>query len=362
MSKRVFNFGAGPCTLPLSVLEEAQAEFTNYMDSGMSVIEMSHRGKQYDKTHLEAIADTREVFGVPNDFEVIFVQGGATLQFSMIPMNLLNEGEKAAYICSGEWGNKAYEDALIYGNAYKAWDGESINYVRMPENKELKLEPGTRYLHITTNETIGGIRIIDWPKVNVPVVADMSSDFMSRPIPWEIFDLVYGGVQKNLGPSGMAVVFIRKSILEKCNKKLGAYLKYTTHVKSNSLYNTPPVFPIYILGKVMKWMKKQGGLKGIEKMADEKAAIIYDVIDASNGYYRNPMNKAHRSVMNIVFRLPTEELEEKFVKEATGAGMIGLKGHRSVGGCRSSCYNALPKEGALFLAKFMTKFQTQNPA
>ena len=362
MGKRIFNFGAGPCTLPLSALEEAQKEFTNYMDSGMSVIEMSHRGKEYDQTHAEAMKLAKEVFGAPEDFEVMFIQGGASMQFSMIPMNLLSNGEKGAYIDCGAWSGKALKDATFYGDAYAAWSGKDEKYFRMPKNDEIKLQPNTRYLHITTNETIGGIRTIEWPEVDVPMVADMSSDFMTRPIPWEKFDIVYGGAQKNLGPAGMAVVFIRKSILDKTNKNIGGYLRFDIQCKKESLYNTPPVFSIYMMGKVLKWMKSLGGLKEIEKRADEKAAVIYGVMDSSNGYYNCPVVKEYRSVMNIVFRLPTEALEAKFIGEAKDAGFIGLKGHRDVGGCRASCYNAMSMEGALALKAFMEKFQQENPA
>lgn len=362
MGKRAHNFGAGPCALPLAVLEEAQREFTDYMNSGMSVIEMSHRGKEYDKTHAEAMVLAKEVYGAPIDFEVLFIQGGATLQFSMVPMNLINGGQKAAYVCCGEWSGKAFRDAKLFGGAYEAWDGKSLGYKRMPKNSEIKLQDNTRYLHITTNETIGGIRTIEWPEVNVPLVADMSSDFMTRPIPWEKFDLVYGGVQKNLGPSGMAVVFIKKSILEKVNKNIGTYLRYDIHCNSQSLYNTPPVFSIYIMGKVMKWMKDQGGLKAIEQLAEKKSSKIYNVMDKSNGYYNCPVDKEYRSVMNLVFRLPTEALEEKFLSEAKKANFVGLKGHRSVGGCRASCYNAVPMESIEALSSFMEKFQKENPA
>ena len=362
MGKRVFNFGAGPCTLPLSALEEAQKEFTNYMDSGMSVIEMSHRGKEYDQTHSEAMALAKEVFGAPEDFEVMFIQGGASMQFSMIPMNLLSSGEKAAYIDCGAWSGKALKDASFYGDVYAAWSGKDDNYTRMPKNSEIELQPNTRYLHITTNETIGGIRTIEWPEVDIPLVADMSSDFMTRSIPWDKFDIVYGGAQKNLGPAGMAIVFIRKSILDKTNRNIGGYLRFDIHCKKESLYNTPPVFAIYMMGKVLKWMKGLGGLKAIEKRADDKAAVVYEVIDGSNGYYNCPVVKEYRSVMNIIFRLPKEELEAKFIKEATAAGFIGLKGHRDVGGCRASCYNAMSMEGVQALKVFMDKFQKENPA
>ena len=362
MGKRVFNFGAGPCTLPLPALEEAQKEFTNYMDSGMSVIEMSHRGKEYDQTHAEAMTLAKEVFGAPEDFEVMFIQGGASMQFSMIPMNLLSDGEKGAYIDCGAWSGKALKDAAFYGDVYAAWSGKDEKYTRMPKNSEIKLQANTRYLHITTNETIGGIRTIEWPEVDVPLVADMSSDFMTRSIPWDKFDIVYGGAQKNLGPAGMAIVFIRKSILDKTNRNIGGYLRFDIQCKKESLYNTPPVFSIYMMGKVLKWMKGLGGLKAIEKRADDKAAVVYSVIDGSNGYYNCPVVKEYRSVMNIVFRLPTEELEAKLIKEATAAGFIGLKGHRDVGGCRASCYNAMSMEGVQALKVFMEKFQQENPA
>ncbi|HBM15029.1 MAG TPA: 3-phosphoserine/phosphohydroxythreonine transaminase [Lentisphaeria bacterium] len=362
MTKRAYNFGAGPCTLPLPCLEEAQSEFLNYMNSGMSVVEMSHRSKEYDKTHSETMDLAKEVFGVPDDFEAIFVQGGATLQFAMIPMNLLTSGKKAAYICCGEWSGKAFKEAKIFGEAYPAWDGKEIKYSRMPNSSEIIIKEETAYLHMTSNETIGGIRNIEWPEVNIPVVADMSSDFMSRPIPWEKFDMVYGGVQKNLGPSGMALCFVRKSMLDNCRKDIATYLRYDIHVNNKSLYNTPPVFSIYIMGKVLKWMKAQGGLKDIEANATRKANLIYGVLDNSGGYYRSHVEKPWRSIMNVVFRLPTEALEEKFLKEAKTANFVGLKGHKSVGGCRASCYNAVTDEAVYSLRDFMEKFQKENPA
>lgn len=359
---RVCNFGAGPCTLPLEVLQEAQAEFLDFQGSGMSIIEASHRGKEYDAVHMEAIQLIKELYSAPSDMEVLFLQGGATLQFSMIPMNILKPGNRAAYIKTGTWANKAASDAKLYGDMYVAWDGKENGYSRMPETRELALEGNTQYLYLCSNETIGGIRFASFPEVNIPIVADMSSDFMSRPIPWEKFDVVYGGVQKNLAPSGMAVVFIRKHLLENLNPNLGAYLSYSTHMSEQSLYNTPPVFSIYIMGKVLKWMKKAGGLSAIESLAIERSSLIYSAIDNSDGYYRSPVNAADRSLMNIVFRLPNEDLEKQFIAEATRAGMIGLKGHRSVGGCRASVYNALPVAAARTLVDFMHTFKIANPA
>ena len=360
MTNRVYNFCAGPCTLPLEVLEEAQQEFVDYHGAGMSLIEMTHRGPEYEAVHNEAVELAREIYGAPDDFEVLFLQGGATLQFAMIPMNMLKAGEKAAYIGSGAWASGAFKDAQKYGDVYLAWDGKEEGYTRMPASDEIELQPDTRYLHITSNETIGGIRMTEWPEVDVPMIADMSSDYMSRPIPWQKFDLVYGGAQKNLGPAGAALVFVRKSVLADCNTDIGEYLRYSVHAEKNSLFNTPPVFTIYMIGKVLKWMKAKGGLSVIEQEAADKAGRLYDVIDNSDGWYICPVATENRSHMNVVFRLPSEDLEKKFIKEADAAGMKNLKGHRSVGGCRASIYNAMPYEGVDALAQFMEQFRKDN--
>jgi len=360
MTNRVHNFCAGPCTLPLEVLEEAQQEFVDYHGAGMSLIEMSHRAPEYDAIHMEAMQLAREVFGVPDDFAVLFLQGGATLQFSMIPMNILRAGEKGAYVGSGSWATGAYKDGQKYGDVYLAWDGKEDGYTRMPATDEIELQPGTRYLHITSNETIGGIRMTEWPEVEVPLIGDMSSDYMSRPIPWDKFDLVYGGAQKNLGPAGAAIVFIRKSILPELNTDIGAYLQYGIHVEKDSLFNTPPVFTIYMIGKMLKWMKDKGGLDAIEREAAEKAGHLYATIDGSDGWYSCPVAVENRSHMNVVFRLPSEDLEKKFLKEADAAGLKNLPGHRSVGGCRASIYNALPMESVEVLTQFMKQFRQDN--
>ena len=360
MTNRKHNFSAGPCTLPLPVLEEAQHEFVDYQGAGMSLIEMSHRGKHFDAVANEAMELSMEVFGAPDEFSVLFLQGGALLQFSMVPMNLLAPGKRAGYINSGTWGNGAITDAKQYGDIYVAWDGESSNFTRMPASSEIRIEDNTRYLHITSNETIGGIRMYEWPDAGVPIVADMSSDYMSRPIPWDKFDLVYGGVQKNLGPAGMAVVFIRKSILPDINTNIGRYLRYDIQESKGSMFNTPPVFPIYMLGKVLKWMKAEGGIDAMEKRAADKAGLLYQTIDNSGGYFRCPVELASRSHMNVVFRLPTEQLEQKFLAEAGEADLLNLKGHRSVGGCRASIYNALPPESVKVLSDFMLAFHQSN--
>ena len=360
MTKRVHNFAPGPCALPLDVLKEAQAEFVDYHGAGMSLIEMSHRGKAYDAIHQEAMSLASEIFQAPDDFAVLFIQGGATLQFGMVAMNLLTPGLRAAYVNSGSWGKGAITDAKHYGDIYTAWDGKENDYTRMPLNDELVIEENTRYLHITTNETIGGIRFPEWPEVNVPLVADMSSEFMARPIPWERFDLIYGGVQKNLGPSGVTMVFVRKAILANTNKDIARYLRYDVHCDKESLFNTPPVFAIYMVGKVLKWIKAKGGLAVIEKEAAEKSGIIYSAIDDSDGYYRSPVERRCRSHMNVVFRLAREELEAKFISDATDADLMNLKGHRSVGGCRASLYKAVPKKSVEALADFMEAFKKRN--
>ena len=360
MSNRKHNFSAGPCTLPLPVLEEAQAEFVDYQGAGMSLIEMSHRGRHFDAVAQEAVSLAMEISGAPDDFSVLFLQGGALLQFSMVPMNLLKPGLRAGYLNTGTWARGAITDAREYGEIYIAWDGEDEQFTRMPASSEIAIGENTRYLHITSNETIGGIRIHEWPEVDVPMVADMSSDYLSRPVPWEKLDLVYGGVQKNLGPAGMAVVFVRKSILEETNRHIGRYLRYDIQESSQSMFNTPPVFTIYMLGKVLKWMKAEGGIPEMEARAARKAGLLYRTIDGSGGFYRCPVDVASRSHMNVVFRLPSEELEAKFLVEASDADLLNLKGHRSVGGCRASIYNALPQESVDALADFMNSFQAAN--
>lgn len=359
---RKFNFSAGPCTLPLEVLEEAQAEFVDYHGAGMSLIEMSHRGSHFQTVADEATALALEIFQAPDEFSVLFIQGGATLQFAMLPLNFLHAGQQGAYIDSGAWASGAIADAAMHGDIYTAWSGKAENYARMPADAEIQLRDNTRYLHITTNETIGGIRFPQWPEVagDIPLIGDVSSEYMARPIPWDKFDLVYGGAQKNLGPAGMAVVFIRKSILEHSNRDLARYLRYDIHEAGGSMFNTPPVFAIYLFGKVLKWMKREGGLEAMQRRAADKAGALYAAIDNSGGFYRCPVDRACRSHMNVVFRLSDESLEKKFLSEADAADLLNLKGHRSVGGCRASIYNAMPAEGVAALVDFMARFQAAN--
>lgn len=353
-----YNFSAGPSTLPPQVLEEARDELIDYRGTGMSLVEMSHRGPEYTAVHEEALSLAAEVFGAPEDMAVLFLQGGATLQFSMVPMNLLSPGRPAGYVASGSWASKAIADAQSYGDAYLAWDGEPDGFTRMPRAGEIQVRDGSRYLHVTSNETIGGIQMHDWPEdAGVPLVADMSSDIMSRPIPWDRFDLVYGGAQKNLGPAGLTIVYIRQELLESLNRNHGAYLRYDVHHKGGSMYNTPPVFAVWLMGKTLRWVLGQGGLGAIEASARAKAGLLYDTIDASDGFYASPVAEDSRSLMNVVFRLPSEVLEKAFLTEAAEAGLSGLKGHRDVGGMRASLYNAMSTEGVGALTSFMKAFR-----
>jgi phosphoserine aminotransferase len=354
---RVHNFGAGPCTLPEDVLAEARDEFLDFGGTGMSLVEMSHRSKTYEEVHRRTLSLTRSVSGAPPDFDVLFVQGGATLQFAMIPLNLLNAGARAGYVVSGSWGHKALSNARHHGSVYVAWDGADGGYASMPDPGSVVVEQGSRYLHVTTNETIGGIRMVDFPETDVPLVGDMSSEYLARPVDWDRYDLIYGGVQKNLAPAGMAVVFVRRSVVESGEQDLGDYLRYGFHSDSDSLGNTPAMFPIWIMGKVLARLEAAGGVEVLERESAHKAALLYSAIDGSDGFYRNPVNVRDRSHMNVVFRLPSEESESRFVAESTAAGLIGLKGHRSVGGLRASLYAALQLESVHRLVEFMADFR-----
>ncbi len=357
---RIFNFSAGPCTLPLAALEEVQAELVDYRGAGMSMVEMSHRSAPYAEVHQGATTMARELFGVPEDFDVMFIQGGATMQFGMLPMNLLTEGTRGAYVDTGIWASKAIKDASHHGEVYTVWSGADLAYNRVPKRGELRVEDNTRYVHITSNETIGGVQYQEWPDVAVPLVADMSSDYMSRPIPWDLFDLVYGGVQKNLAPAGASLVFIRRSILEHTHRHPASYFRYAIHATTASLDPPPPVFPIYVMEKVLRWMKGQGGLLAMEAAAEQRAGLIYRTIDESGGFFTNPIDPASRSNMNVVFRIVDNDLEPKFIAEAAANGMSGLKGHSSVGGCRASVYNAMPQEGVETLCQFMMDFRQRT--
>ena len=355
---RVYNFSAGPAALPLEVLENAKNDLVDYKGCGMSVMEMSHRGKDYDAIHQEAIATFKELTGIGDDYSVIFVQGGASLQFGMIPMNFLGKDATADYVNSGTWGNKALKQAQMIGNVNIAANCQKDIPTRMPSADEFKWTAGAAYSHICTNETISGAQLKVIPETGSPLIGDMSSDILSCPRDYSKFAMFYAGAQKNLGPSGMAVVAIRKDFAEKGSSTIPTMLQYRTFVDENSLYNTPPTWAIYIFGETMKWVKKMGREKLFE-LNNAKAQKIYDVIDSSE-FYRGTAVKEFRSNMNVTWRLPTEELEATFIKQAAEAGMKSLKGHRSVGGIRASIYNAFPMEGIDCLVDFMKDFEKRN--
>lgn len=361
MTQRIFNFNAGPAVLPLDVLKEVQAELLNYQGTGMSILETSHRSKAYEAINGEAEANLKELLGLGDNYRVLFLQGGASTQFAMIPMNFLPEGRAADYILTGSWSEKALKEAKLFGNTHIAATTADGNYKRIPQMDEIQLSENPAYVHITSNNTIFGTQWKTLPSFGqVPLIADMSSDILNKPFAAENFSLIYAGAQKNLGPSGVTVVIVRKELLENNPKNIPTMLRYETHAKNDSLYNTPPAFSVYVLNLVLRWVKEQGGLTGIEKLNLAKAALVYDTIDQSGGFYRGHAEQDSRSLMNITFRLPSEELEKTFAGQAEKAGLIGLKGHRSVGGLRASTYNAMTLDGCRALQQFMLHFQQKN--
>ncbi len=360
-ANRVYNFNPGPATLPLEVLKEAQAEFLNFNNSGMSILEISHRAKQYAEVHAKAKADIKELMGLGDDYEVLFCQGGASTQFAMVPLNFASKEHPGNYVLSGSFATKAYKEAELLGVGEIAASSKDREFRHIPTQDELKINPEAAYVHLCYNNTIYGTEYHYVPDTKgVPLFADMSSDMLSRPVDFKKFDLIYAGVQKNLGPAGVVLVVAKKELLAKSPETLPTMFRYSTFLKKDSLYNTPPAFCIYMVGKVAAWIKAQGGLAEMEKRNKKKAALLYDAIDNSNGFYRGHADKDSRSFMNVTFRLPNEELEAKFVAEALANGLSGVKGHRSVGGMRASIYNAMPYEGALKLAEFMDKFRLAN--
>ncbi len=359
-TNRAHNFCAGPCVLPVPVLEELRDEFVDFAGSGMALIELSHRAKLYEDVHLDTLDRLRRVSGVPDDFDVLMIQGGASLQFAMVPMNLLGDDDHAGYVKSGTWGNKAYADAATVGNAYVAWDGGDSGYSAMPSPGDLEVRADSRYVHLASNETIGGIRIPSFDGFDWPLVIDASSDYLARPLPWDRAELVYGGVQKNLGPAGMAVVFARKSVVERSPAGLPSALSYKTHADADSMANTPPMFTVWATGKMLEWIERSGGMPAMEKRAAERSGRIYEAIDGSGGFYNNPVAVSDRSHTNVVFTLGDSELEAAFLAGAADRNMANLKGHRSVGGIRASVYNALPDESVDALVEFMGSFQAEK--
>lgn len=358
--KRVYNFNPGPAVLPLEVLQEAQAEFLDYKGTGMSVMEISHRSKEFEGVIQTAEADLRELLGIPSNYKVMFLQGGATLQFTMVPMNLRGAGASADYIVTGSWSKTAVKEAKKLGAVHVVANTEAEGFNCLP--KSLDLDPKAAYLHFTSNETIHGVEFFEepTPPAGVPLVCDVSSDFISHPIDVSKYALIYAGAQKNAGPSGTTVVIIRDDMIARVPENLPVMLDYKTLAESGSLHNTPPSFSIYMVGLVFKWAKKMGGLAAMEKHNRTKADLVYKAIDESGGFYRGHAKPEARSLMNIPFRLPSEELEDAFAKEAKKNDLIGLKGHRSVGGMRASVYNAMTLEGAQALVQFMKDFQKKN--
>ncbi len=363
-SERIFNFSAGPGTLPLKVLEEAQRNLLCLPGAGASILEISHRSKPFDDIILSAEADMRHLLNISDDYAVVFLQGGATTQFSMIPMNFLAKDAHADYVLQGAWSKKAIGEAKKCGNVGVIWDGSSEKFSRVPQAAELKCSEGAAYCHITSNETIEGIQFDYDPDLgSVPLICDASSDFMCRPMDVSKYGLIYAGAQKNVGPAGATVVIVRKDLLDKqVRKDLPTMLDLKKMVAGQSMHNTPPVFTIYMLGLVMKWLRNEIG--SLEKMHDlnkKKADYLYQALDGSGGYYKPHAQSGSRSLMNVTWRMGNEDLEKKFVKEATAAKMDGLKGHRDVGGLRASIYNAFPYEGVVELVRFMKEFQSANP-
>ena len=357
---RIYNFSAGPAVLPLPVLQEAQRDLIALPDVGMSVMEISHRSKTFEDILNRAIEDIRALAGVPANYKILMLQGGATLQFSMVPMNLLGAGASADYIDTGSWADKAVKEAKKVGTVNIAGSSKADNYTRVPAQQELKLTPGAAYAHITSNNTIEGTEWKTLPDTGqAPLVADTSSDMFSGPIDVGRFGLIYAGAQKNLGPSGATLVIIREDLLARSTKSLHTMLNYAVHAENGSLYNTPPCFAIYTLGLVMRWLRDRGGLDQVGAINQRKAGALYAELDRT-GYWRPTARTPDRSLMNVTFRLATEDLEKKFVKESTAAGFDGLKGHRSVGGMRASIYNAFPEEGVDALVEFMREFERKN--
>lgn len=361
MSKTIFNFSAGPAVLPAPVLMKAQSELLSLNGIGMSVMEISHRSGHFDVILERAESNLRELLAVPQNYKILFLQGGASLQFSMIPLNFLGKNETADYVITGAWGKKAIKEAKKCGNAAAIFSSENEGFKSVPTQEVLNFSKDARYVHYTSNETIEGVEFkYELDGGGIPVVCDASSNILSKPFDIEKYALIYAGAQKNIGPSGVCVVIIRDDMLEKVPENQHSMLDYRAIAKNDSMLNTPNTWGIYLISLVTDWLKELGGVSEIERMNVEKAQILYDAIDSSDGFYRGHAAKEARSLMNVTFNLPTEDLEKQFAAEATANGLDGLKGHRSVGGIRASIYNAFPKEGVLALVDFMKDFSQKN--
>jgi len=360
--KRVVNFYPGPAALPLAVLEKAQSELIDYAGSGMSVMELSHRSPEFEAILDRAENGLRRLMNIPADYAVIFVGGGASLQFSMVPMNIGVAGKSPDLVQTGTWSKKAFTEFKKVGDARVAGTGEAGKFMEIPKGADLQFSPDASFAYVCSNNTIEGTQWRSYPNTGaVPLVADMTSDIMSQPVDVSKFGLIFAGAQKNLGPAGATVVIVRKDLAERASDKIATMLQYRTHIKERSLYNTPPSFPMYMIALVVEWMEKEGGVSAIHKRNEQKAKLLYDIIDASGGYYLSPVDKADRSLMNVVFRIKNDEaLEKKFTAEAANADLIGLEGHRSVGGMRASIYNLQTVDGVSRLAQFMTDFRRKN--
>jgi phosphoserine aminotransferase len=359
-SERLFNFSAGPAVLPVPVLEQAQSDLVSLPGVGMSILEVSHRSKVFEDVLARAEADIRQLAGIPSNYRVLFLHGGASLQFTMVPMNLLSKGLTADYLVTGAWASKAADEAKKLGQVHVAATTKAEQFTRIPRPEEIVLTPGAAYVHMTSNNTIYGTEWKALPDVgDIPLVSDTSSDMFSRPIDVARHALIYAGAQKNMGPAGVTVVIIRDDLLARSAASLPVMLSYAVHAENGSMYNTPPVFAIYLVGLVARWLIAQGGLAGIAAVNERKAGKLYAEIDRT-GFYRGTAQKDSRSLMNVTFRMPSEELEKQFVKDAERAGLDGLKGHRSVGGIRASIYNAFPEAGIDTLTGFMQEFERRN--
>lgn len=361
MTDRVFNFNAGPGTLPEAALAQAALDIVNYRGRGLGIMEMSHRSKEFMAIADQTEALLRELMAIPDTYRVLFLQGGASSQFFMVPMNLLATGGTATYLDTGTWATKAIKEARQFGTIDVAFSGKAENYRRIPRPDEYRIDEDSSYLYLVSNNTIFGTQFAVFPDTTKMLVADMSSDILSRPVDVDRFGLIFAGAQKNLGPAGVTIVIVRDDLLERTADSVPTMLRYKTHADKGSMFNTPPCFAIYVVGEVLKWLKAQGGVSAMAERNEEKARLLYRVIDSSD-YYRGHAASDSRSRMNIAFNLPSAELEAKFVAEATEQGMIGLKGHRSVGGCRASIYNAFPIDGVRRLVAFMEDFAGANPA
>jgi phosphoserine aminotransferase len=359
MPERIYNFSPGPAVLPYEVLQQAAKDVINYRGKGMGIIEMSHRSKEFIAITDETESLLRELLAIPGNYKVLFLQGGASTQFAMVPMNLLGPGKTASYLNTGVWSKKAIKEARLFGNVQVAYTSEETNFDHVPGKDDYQIDPAAEYLYFVSNNTIFGTEFAEFPQTDKPVICDMSSDILSRPFAMDSFGLVFAGAQKNMGPAGCTVVIIREDLLDRTPDNVPTMFRYKTHADNGSMFNTPPCFAIYCIGLVLKWLKNLGGLPAIENINRNKAGLLYAAIDRTD-FYHGHARVDSRSLMNITFNLPSPELEAKFITEATALGLDGLKGHRSVGGIRASIYNAFPREGVEKLVSFMQDFEQRN--